>query len=131
MKRNESFEFFMRKMGDEKNIIHCRAVINCCLGMIKGTDLNREIFIIAGWIHDLGKLIDKLNHHIESLKFLDEFLELYPKYKDIREEIKDCILNHRKKGEPKTIYGEIFKLADKIALHNNEWLEYKKNKNSS
>lgn len=131
MKRNESYEFFMKKMGDEKHIIHCGSVINCCLGMIEDTDLNKHIFIVAGWIHDLGKLIDKPNHHIESIKFLDEFLDLYPKYKDIREEVKDCILNHRTNGEPKTIYGLIFKCADKVALHNNKWLEYKKNKKSS
>ena len=80
---------------------------------------------MAGWIHDMGKLIDKENHHIESLKFLDEFLELYPKFEDIREEVKDCILNHRTNGEHKTIYGEIFKLADKVALHNSRWLEFK------
>ena len=89
------------------------------------TDLNKQIFIVAGWIHDLGKLIDKPNHHIESLKFLNEFLELYPKYEGINEEIKDCILNHRTNGEPKTIYGEIFKLADKVSLRNKDWIQWK------
>ena len=125
MKKNESYEFFMEKMGDEKHIIHCGAMIDCCLGMIEGTDLNKQIFIVAGWIHDLGKLIDKPNHHIESLKFLNEFLELYPKYEGINEEIKDCILNHRTNGEPKTIYGEIFKLADKVSLRNKDWIQWK------
>ena len=116
----------MKKMGDEKHIIHCKAVINCCLRIIKNSDLNKEILIVAGWIHDLGKLIDKKNHHIESLKFLDEFLESHQEYKNLKEEVKDYILNHRTNGEPKTIYGLIFKCADKVALYDNEWLEFKK-----
>jgi HD superfamily phosphodiesterase len=119
-------KFFEEQWNDEKHLIHCQAVIDACVDMINRTNLDKDIFFIAGWIHDIGKLIDKSKHHIESLKFLDKFLKLYPQYENIREEINDCILNHRTEGEPLTIYGEIFKLADKVALHNDKWLEYKK-----
>ncbi len=124
MRANESYEFFMERMGDKKHKIHCKAVVDACLGMIKGTDLNKDVFIIAGWIHDMGKLTDERKHEVESLKFLDEFLGLYPKYEHLRDYLEDCILNHRSNGKPKTIYGKIFQCADKVALHNKKWLNF-------
>lgn|SRR3989338_9003465 len=130
-REHKSFEFWKNEMGDEKHNIHCAAVIEACLGMIINTDLEQEIFVIAGWIHDLGKLIDKEDHNVESLKYLDKFLKQTNKYEKWRGELEDCILNHRGNGNPETIYGLIFKCADKVALHNNKWLDYKKNKKAS
>ena len=43
--------------------------------MSKNTNLDTDIFIVAGWIHDIGRKIDVEKHHIISLDFLDEFLE--------------------------------------------------------
>lgn len=117
--------FFRAEWNDEKHLIHSASVIKSCLGMIEGTDLNKEVFIVSGWIHDMGKLIDKENHEIKSLDFLEKFLEQYPEYFQYRQVLRDCIINHRSKGHPKTISGEIFKLADKVALHNNFWKSYK------
>ena len=125
IREHVAFKFWKNKAGDEKHNIHCGAVIEACLGMINNTNLNKEIFIIAGWLHDLGKIIDKPNHHIESLKFLNEFLELHDKYKKWNIELKDCILNHRTEMEPKTLYGKIFQIADKVALLDKDWIDYK------
>ena len=113
-------------MGDEKHNIHCGVVIEACLGMINNTNLEKDIFIISGWIHDMGKLDNKADHHIASIKYLDEFLNDNEKYKKWDLELRDSIINHRSDGNPKTIYGRILKLADKIALCNIKWLEYKK-----
>ena len=126
IKKHKAFEFWKEKMGDTKHNIHCNAVIKSCINMTTNTKMEPEIFIIAGWIHDMGKLIDKKNHHIASLKYLDEFLHKNDKYKIWIKELKDCILNHRKGGNPETIYGLVFKCADKVALYDNNWLEYKK-----
>ncbi len=122
---NKAFEFWKKEMGDEKHNIHCAAVIEACLGMIRNTDLEEGIFVIAGWIHDMGKLVDKKNHHLESIIYLDRFLDQNPEYKVWESELRDCIINHRTEGDPKTIYGQIFKCADKVALHNHKWLEFK------
>ena len=70
---------------------------------------------------------DSLQIHGEQ-NFLKDFLKENPKFIKIQNEIEDCILNHRTEGNPKTIYGLIFKCADKVALHNNKWVEYKKSK---
>ncbi|MDP7506264.1 MAG: hypothetical protein QF362_02360 [Candidatus Woesearchaeota archaeon] len=123
--------FFEKEWNDEKIKIHSECVIEACINMSLSTDLNQNIFIIAGWIHDLGRKIDKDSHHVLSLDFLKEFLKENTNFTEIEKELKDCILNHRSEGNPETIYGLIFKCADKVALHNNKWLEYKKNKKSS
>lgn len=122
----KAFNFWKEKDGDEKHLIHNKAVIEACLGMIKDTDLEPEIFIIAGWIHDLGKLDDKENHHIESLKFLEEFLKENSEYRKWEKELTDCVKNHRTSGNPETTYGLVFRTADKVALRNKKWLEFKK-----
>jgi HD superfamily phosphodiesterase len=122
--------FFEKKWNDEKIKIHSECVIEACINMSLNTNLNQDIFIIAGWIHDLGIKIDKDKHHISSLDFLKEFLEENKEFSSFKKELDDCILNHRSDGNPETIYGIVFKCADKVALHNNKWLEYKKNKTS-
>lgn len=119
--------FFEEKWNDEKIKIHAECVIDACINMSLNTDLNQDIFIIAGWIHDLGRKIDKGKHHIISLDFLKEFLEENKEFIQFKKELEDCVINHRSDGNPETIYGLIFKCADKVALHDNRWLEYKRN----
>lgn len=53
----------------------------------------------------------------------------YPEYEDYVSLIDDCILNHRSEGAPVSIYARIFQLADKVALSNHHWIEYKKQNN--
>ena len=120
-------EFFEKNWNDKKIKIHSECVIESCLNMSKNTNLNKDIFIIAGWIHDLGRKIDKNKHQIISLEFLSKFLEENSEVRGFDKELRDCILNHRSEGKPETIYGRIFKCADKVALHNHEWLKYKNN----
>ena len=121
-------EFFEKVWNNEKIKIHSECVIEACINMSINTELNKDIFIIAGWIHDIGRKLDKDSHHILSIDFLKNFLKENPEFIKIQNEIEDCILNHRTDGNPKTIYGLIFKCADKVALHNNKWIEYKKSK---
>jgi len=123
---NKAKLFFIKEYNDEKMLIHSECVIEACVNMVKNTNLNKDIFIIAGWVHDMGKKEDKENHHEESIPFLHKFLEQNPEYKDLKEELEDCVLNHRSKGKPKTIYGLVFKAADKVALNNKRWFEFKK-----
>lgn len=118
--------FFMKMWGDEKHHIHCQAVIDACIGMAAGTTLDKNVFLVAGWLHDLGKMKDDENHHVASLEFLDDYLKEAPSFEPLRETIIDCITNHRSNGAPKTLYGRIFQLADKVALLDTRWLAFKK-----
>jgi len=131
IKDHSAYTFWEKEMGDEKHLIHCSAVINAALAMIQHTNLEPEIIIIAGWIHDMGKLTDKKNHHVESLTYLETYLKEHEQYRAYEEQLKDCILNHRRGGTPTTIYGQIMQVADKVALKDKRWIEYKRNLNTS
>ena len=117
-------KFFEKEWNDEKIKIHSACVIDCCNNMIKNTELNSTIFDIAGWIHDVGRKEDKNKHHEIGLRYLDKFLQMYPEFNSIKEEISDCILNHRRKQTPTTIYGKIMQVADKLSLHHKDWIEF-------
>jgi len=121
-----SYKFFEEHWNDPKHHIHCSAVLKACLGMIQDTDLNPEVFIVAAWIHDMGKLRDKENHHVESMHYLDLFMQEYPQFRGIYDTVKDCIIHHRTHGTPQTLYGQIFQVADKVALENKGWKKFKK-----
>lgn len=125
----QAFDFYVQEWNDEKIKIHSECVIDACFNMTNNSNLKKEVFIIAGWIHDIGRKIDKDNHHVISLDFLEKFLKQHPEYEELKDLIKDCILNHRTNGVPTTKYGQIFQLADKVALKNDKWLEYKLSKN--
>ncbi|MBC8494799.1 HD domain-containing protein [archaeon] len=125
----QAFGFYVQEWNDEKIKIHSECVIDACLNMANNSNLKKEVFIIAGWIHDIGRKIDKDNHQIISLDFLKKFLTQHPEYEELKDLISDCILNHRTNEVPTTKYGQIFQLADKVALKNDKWLEYKKSKN--
>lgn len=120
----KSKHFFEEKWNDERIKIHSACVIDCCRNMIKNTDLNPVIFDIAGWIHDLGRKDDKDKHHELGLEYLNEFLQKYPEFNPLKDEISDCILNHRRKQTPQTIYGRIMQVADKLSSHHKDWIEY-------
>ncbi|MBI5389769.1 HD domain-containing protein [Candidatus Woesearchaeota archaeon] len=129
MKRNQPLnklgeDFFNRHWGNERIIIHSQCVIDACLAMAKGTALDTKVFVIAGWIHDIGIQQNKETHHIISLEYLDEFLSENSQFISLKNELRDCILHHRSSGTPETDYGKIFKKADKIALLDKKWLDF-------
>ena len=119
-------QFFESEWNDEKHLIHCKCVIDACLGMVHNTHFDPVVFILAGWLHDMGKLIDKENHHQESLKFVKKFMDKHPEYCAYADLVEDCVVNHRSVGTPSSEYARIFQLADKISLHNHDWIAYKK-----
>ena len=97
-------EFFEKIWNDEKIKIHSECVIEACINMSINTELNKDIFIIAGWIHDIGRKLDKDSHHILSIDFLKDFLKENPQFIKNQNEIEECILNHRTDRNHKTIY---------------------------
>lgn len=117
-------EFFEREYGNDWIRVHSACVIDCCNGMIRGTDLDSVVFDIAGWIHDIGRKDDKDRHHEIGLEYLGKFLHEHPEFDSIRAEASDCILNHRTGREPETIYGKIMQLADKVAAHHEDWVKF-------
>lgn len=123
-----AYKFFTEECGDERLKIHSQCVIDACLNMVENTDLDRKVFIIAGWLHDIGRKIDRENHQELGLESFARFLKKHSEFELVKDEVKDCIRNHRKNGNPSTIYGLIFKAADKIALKHKRWLDFTEGK---
>ena len=118
--------FFDEAWGDERVRLHSECVIEACLALCSNTDLDPDVFVIAGWVHDLGRKVDKGSHHLVSLRFLDGFLEENPGFAYLRDDVEDCIRNHRSGGTPETLYGRVFQCADKVALRDKRWLAYER-----
>ena len=57
---------------------------------------DKEIILIAAWLHDIGSIIyGREDHHITSAKIAEEKLKEFNYSADKIELIKKCILNHR------------------------------------
>lgn len=105
-------QFFMNIWGDKAQAEHAQKVVDSCVMLSKDADLNEDVFRVAGWIHDLGKIKDVSNHSFESMNLLDLFLQEHPEMADYYDQIADCILHHATQTNPETIYGKIFQYAD-------------------
>lgn len=84
------------KYGDEPFEFHFIPMVDYCKILNDRYGGNREIILIAAWLHDLGSIIyGREDHHITGAKIAEEKLrELsYPEEKI--KLVKKCILNHR------------------------------------
>jgi len=119
-------KFFEEEYGNERTRIHSACVIDLAVKAAPFFDLDEEVFIIAGWIHDMGRKIDADTHPEKSIAFLDKFLEANPEYKAKRELISDCILHHGRRKLPTTKYGKIMQLCDAASLKHQTYKDYLK-----
>lgn len=83
---------------------------------------DKEVVIIAGWLHDIASITDYSlyeEHHIHGAKIAQEILERFD-YDKI-ELVKKCIINHRGSvlGEKQTIEEQIVADADAISHFDN------------
>lgn len=107
------------KYGYEPFLYHFTPVVKYAEELAEKLGANKEVVIIAAWLHDIGSVIyGREDHHLTGAKIAEEKLnELgYPKEKT--ELVKKCILNHRgsQKNNPTTIEERI--IADADALSN-------------
>jgi putative nucleotidyltransferase with HDIG domain len=104
---------YIRKIQDkdQRRFIkaHTKAVVKTAKLLAKGTDADFELLEIAGWLHDIGKAAADDNHAEAGVRILEENYE-------VDETLRDCILNHGVKKEPKTLEGNILRTADKVSL---------------
>lgn len=82
---------------------------------------DKEIVIIAAWLHDIGSIVyGRKNHHLTGAKIAEEKLsELgYPPKKI--EKVKDCMISHRGSQQilPKSLEAKILIEADTLSAFN-------------
>ena len=122
-------DFFNKRCNIEAIRIHSECVIETSLNFSKDTILEEDIFIIAGFLHDIARKESKEIHHLIAVENLKLFLKEYPQYKKYFEEIRDCLIHHRRFEKPQTIYARIFQVAVMMTPYTNKWKEYEKRKN--
>jgi len=116
---------------------HIKEVVAAAKDLLKEyPEADREIVIIASWLHDLGHLtartleevdLVKPDHHINGAKMAEEILKKYDLPKETTEKIANCILTHRAKEPhiPQTIEEKIVAVADTLAhFHSIFYLVY-------
>lgn len=109
------------KYGYEPYLFHFIPIVGYCEKLADELGGDKEIVMIAAWLHDLGAMIHgRENHHITSAKIAEEKLkELnYPQEKI--ERVKECIISHRgsQKIKPKSIEAQILVEADTLSAFN-------------
>lgn len=93
----------------EWHVLHSKAVGETALILAGNKNVDRETLLVAGWLHDIGRIEQDEEHGKRSVDILER--EGY----ELSEELKDCILEHGNKGNPGTEEGKIIKAADKIS----------------
>lgn len=111
----------INKLDDQSRkdflLIHSEKVGLIANLLAMSVNKQNDLFVVAGWLHDIGNIIDNKNHAKHSLTVLKE------RGIDVDEVLKDCILNHGDKNEAKTLEGKIFQIADKLSIFDIDTIE--------
>ena len=82
---------------------------------------DKEIILIAAWLHDIGSIIyGRKDHHITSSKIAEEKLKELDYPQDKIEQVKECILSHRgsQKIKSESLEAQIIIEADTLSAFN-------------
>lgn len=82
--------------GYEPFPFHFAPMVKYAEELAEELDADKEVISLAGWLHDIGSIVEgRENHHISGAKIAEDKLKelKYPAEK--MELIKKCILNHR------------------------------------
>jgi len=119
-------EFFDKECGITAIRVHSECVIDICLNSSSNTVLEEDVFIIAGFLHDIVRKQSSDKHHILAIDYLKKFLKEYPVYEKFFDEIRDCIIHHRRFENPQTMYAKIFQNAILLVPYTKKWREFEK-----
>jgi len=111
------FSRYKNKADKEFYISHSRAVAETASILASRKKVDKDVLIMAGWLHDIGSIVDRKNHAEHSIELLEK--EGYI----ISRALRDCILNHGKSKNPTTAEGKIFRIADKASVFRPELLQ--------
>jgi len=128
-------QVFLAPEGDHyrTRLTHTLEVSQIARTIAKALQLNEDLTEAIALGHDLGhtpfghageRALNRVcpegfEHHLQSIRVV-EYLEKHGKGLNLSWEVKDGILNHKTKGNPSTLEGQIVKLCDKIAYINHD-----------
>ena len=116
----------VRNRAENKNnkfgigvLYHIEAVVRNAEILANKYNADKEICIIAAWLHDIASITDyKLyeEHHIHGAKIASEMLRKFEYDNNKIELVKACILNHRGSIDNKRLSKEEQIIADADAI---------------
>jgi len=128
-------QVFLAPEGDHyrTRLTHTLEVSQIARTIAKALKLNEDLTEAIALGHDLGhtpfghageRALNRVcpegfQHHLQSIRVV-EHLEKHGKGLNLSWEVKDGIKNHKTKGNPSTLEGQIVKLCDKIAYINHD-----------
>jgi len=107
------------KYGYEPFPHHFAQVVEYAGQLVDRLGGDKEIVLIASWLHDIGSIIyGRENHHITGMQIAEEKLKEFNYPPEKIELVKKCILNHRgsQDNERESLEEKI--LADADAMSN-------------
>ena len=107
------------KYGYEPFPYHFVPMVKYATKLADELKADKEIVIVAGWLHDIGSIIyGRKDHHITSAKVADKLLNKLKYPPDRIERVKNCILNHRGSVKNKCVSLEEKIISDADAMSN-------------
>ena len=106
------------KYGEEPFMFHFVPVAKYAARLADELDADKEIVLLAAWLHDIGSIIHgREDHHITGAKIAEEKLKEFNYPDDKIKLVKECILNHRgsQQNNRKSIEEQIVSEADAIS----------------
>lgn len=100
---------------------HLPAVVKYAQKLADELGGDREIIIIAAWLHDIGSIIKgRKDHHLTGAQIAEKKLKEFDFPRERIEKVKECIISHRgsQKIKPKTLEAQILVEADTISAFN-------------
>jgi len=110
------------KYGYDPFPFHFVPVVNYAKKLADKLGGNKEVILIAAWLHDIGSIIHgRDNHHITGAQIAEEKLNELEYSPEKIELVKKCILNHRgsQQNSRESIEEQIVAEADILANFDN------------
>jgi HD superfamily phosphodiesterase len=122
-KRLSKKYLFKNKKIDQYHYIHTLKIVEAIKIISKKKKINKKELIISAWIHDIGYAFNNApnnypSHAKNTIKLLEK-----ERYK-VSETVRDCILNHGSKGNPKTKEGKLLQISIKFNIIDKDFLKY-------
>lgn len=90
--------------------------------------VDSRVLEVAAYLHDIGKHIDKENHHVVGYDLSKKFLDRFDLESEFKEKVLECVLKHRTRfagEEGNSLEVKVIQSADALALFfDMDWQRY-------
>lgn len=111
------------KKIDPYHYVHTLKVVEISKIISKKKNVNKNDLLISAWVHDIGYAFNNApnnfpGHAKNTIKLIKK--EGY----EINDTVKDCVLNHGSRGNPRTKEGKLLQIAVKFNIIDKDFFKY-------